>query len=58
MGTSGHAGHASSLGWGRILLERDKFGGECLGIGWKSFVGVSCDAEDCSWGCVLNFTGS
>ena len=29
----GTRGHASSLGWGKILQERDKFGGMCLVIG-------------------------
>ena len=29
----GTIGHASSLGWRKILQERDKFGGMCLVIG-------------------------
>ena len=31
----GTRGHASSLGWGKIIRESDKFGGMCLVIGGK-----------------------
>ena len=26
-------GHASSLGWGKVIREKEKFGGVCLVIG-------------------------
>ena len=56
----GTRGHAFSLGWGKILQEIDKFGG--VSGNWWGFcvskTSVWCDAEDCSWGCVLFFTGS
>ena len=29
----GTRGHASSLGWGKISREREKFGNKCLVIG-------------------------
>ena len=44
-------GHASTLGWGKILRERDKFV-------YAGETSVWCDAVDCSWGCALVFTGS
>ena len=31
----GTRGHAPSLGWGKIIRERNKFGGMCLVIGGK-----------------------
>ena len=38
----GTRGHASSLGWGKIIRERDKFGVMCLVIGGK-FVWVKLE---------------
>ena len=57
----GTRGHASALGWGKVIRERDEFGGMCLVISGKFCAGetrVYCDAEDCSWSCVLVLTGS
>ena len=39
----GTRGHASSLGWGKIIRESDKFGGMCLVIGGK-FVWVKLES--------------
>ena len=47
----GTKGHASTLVWGKILRERDKFV-------YTGETSVWCDAVDCSWGCALVFTAS
>ena len=52
-------GHASSLGWGKVIQERDKF--VICGNLWEVCVAetrVWSDVEDCSWGSVLVLTGS
>ena len=57
----GTRGHGSSLDLQKISREREKFGNMCLvilGIVCVGETSVWCYAVDCSWGCVLAFTGS
>ena len=53
-------GHASSLGWGKYYGKEINLW-HVSGNWWGFGVGktrVQCDTENCTWGCVLVFTGS